>query len=61
MLKIVESDDGKWNVVNARGEILATETTNAAAWRAVERLEVRMRGRKSFLFINDSAMTVGRK
>jgi hypothetical protein len=61
-LKIIEAETGIWNVVDDDGSILATESSNAAAWRTAERLEVRKPGRISGLYRSDVAMEVkGRK
>ena len=57
-LKVVESDEGRWHVVNDSGTILANESSNSAAWRAVERLEIRAAGRKKKLYQSDNATTV---
>lgn len=61
MLKVVENQNGGWNVVDGNGDILAVESSNSAAWRAIERLEKRMPGRKPKLYLSDAATIVPRK
>jgi len=58
MLKVTESQNGVWNVVDENGEVLAEETSNSNAWRAVERLERRKAGRKSKLYQSENATIV---
>jgi hypothetical protein len=61
MLKVVESKNGEWNIIDGKGEILAVETTNSRAWRIVERLENRVVGRKSKLYQSNAATTIKKK
>ena len=37
-MKVTQTSDGKWAVVDATGAVLATCDTNAEAWRAYDRL-----------------------
>lgn len=59
-LRVTETDHGTWAVVNDHGTILAEETSNGAAWRALERLELRKAGRKAKLYQSDAATTITR-
>lgn len=61
MLKVQEGQNGIWNVIDENGEVLAEETSNSAAWRAIERLEMRKAGRKGKLYQSDMATTITRK
>jgi hypothetical protein len=37
-LAVTQSPDGEWQVTNAAGAVLATCSTNAEAWRALDRM-----------------------
>jgi len=50
MLKVVENNNGGWNVVeddNGCCKVVAVESSNSAAWRTIESMEKRTAGRKA--------------
>lgn len=53
-LRVSESGDG-WQILDGDGNIVATASSNAEAWRTMERLELRERGRKGKLYQSDAA------
>jgi hypothetical protein len=37
-MEVIQTEDGKWAVTDADGNVLAACETNAAAWKAYDRL-----------------------
>ncbi len=60
MITVNGAANGDWEVIDADGNILAVEKTNVAAWRTVERLEVRAAGRKANLYQSENATTIAK-